>query len=214
MGSIGTRVRRIPCERLARMEGASNFLSLLAGVEQARTRRRMPPPCLSPVASLQCRRGAGGSLGASQLYRPAICQLGVRRDGRSRRREERDRLWVKASILDAFRLFTTGHAPIGTDRARQFKTRTDAYYATPKFALSMLQSMANEAERYWIAAVRITGNWLHPFSIKLRVEIGGKVSAGCEYGTPAASTYTTAGAPYVLLVGKGHSKAVDSQDDW
>ena len=66
--------------------------------------------------------------------------------------KERDRLWVKAAILDAFQLFTTGRTHIGTDRARQFKARTDAYYATRKFALSMLQGMANEAERYWIAA--------------------------------------------------------------
>lgn len=142
-----------PCERLARMEGQSNFLSLLAGVEAG-------PDTTEDAAALSFARARSpapmevleAKWAASQLYRPAICQLVFDVMDEAGDVKERDRLWVKAAILDAFRLFTTGHAPIGTDRARQFKTRTDAYYATRKFALSMLQSMANEAERFWIAA--------------------------------------------------------------
>ena len=140
-----------PCERLARQEGQSNFLSLLAGVEAG-------PDTTEDAAALafvDCGLPAEilvAKWAGSCLYRPAICQLVFDVMDEAGDVKERDRLWVKASILDAFRLFTTGHAPIGTDRARQFKTRTDAYYATRKFALSMLQSMANDAERYWIAA--------------------------------------------------------------
>ena len=140
-----------PCERLARQEGQSNFLSLLAGVEAG-------PDTTEDAAALafvDCGLPAEilvAKWAGSCLYRPAICQLVFDVMDEAGDVKERDRLWVKASILDAFRLFTTGHAPIGTDRARQFKTRTDAYYATRKFALSMLQSMANEAERYWIVA--------------------------------------------------------------
>ena len=140
-----------PCERLARQEGQSNFLSLLAGVEAG-------PDTTEDAAALafvDCGLPAEilvAKWAGSCLYRPAICQLVFDVMDEAGDVKERDRLWVKAAILDAFRLFTTGHAPIGTDRARQFKTRTDAYYATRKFALSMLQSMANEAERYWIVA--------------------------------------------------------------
>lgn len=148
-----------PCERLARMEGQSNFLSLLAGVEAG-------PDTTEDAAALSFARARSpapmevleAKWAASQLYKPAICQLVFDVMDEAGDVKDGDRLWVKAAILDAFSLFTRGRAPIGTDRARRFKVRTDAYYATRKFALSMLQSMSATVENEWVRARFASGN--------------------------------------------------------
>lgn len=145
-----------PCERLGRQEGQSNFLSLLAGIEAgpdttedaaalAFTDCGLPPEIL--VAKWA----------SSQLYKPAICQLVFDVMDEAGDVKDGDRIWVKAAILDAFVLFTTGICAPGASRAKRFKARTEAFYATRKFALAMLQSMAGTLERDWIRA-RHTGN--------------------------------------------------------
>lgn len=139
------------CERLARMEGQSNFLSLLAGVEAG------PDTTQDAAALAFIRTDAPPELleakwAGSQLYRPAICQLVFDVMDEAGDVKDGDRLWVKAAILDAFALFSTGVCPVGVRRARRFKARTEAYYATRKFALAMLQSMASELEGRWIRA--------------------------------------------------------------
>ena len=151
MGEYWDKSPPHPCERLARMEGQSNFLSLLAGVEAG-------PDTTQDAAALSFMRSDAppevleAKWAGSQLYKPAICQLvfdvmdeaGDVRDG--------DRLWVKAAILDAFGLFTTGVCPVGVRRARRFKAPVEAFYAARKFALAMLQSMASEMEPLWSRA--------------------------------------------------------------
>jgi hypothetical protein len=140
-----------PCERLGRQEGQSNFLSLLAGVEAG-------PDTTEDAAALafvDCglppeilvAKWAGSS-----LYKPAICQLVFDVMDDAGDVPERDRLWVKAAILDAFAVFTQGYGPNGRLRAKRFKVGHEPYYATRKFALAMLQSMAAEVERAWIVA--------------------------------------------------------------
>jgi hypothetical protein len=141
---------------LARQEGQSNFLSLLAGVEAGPDTTEDAAAlafidCGLPPAILVAK-WAG-----SQLYKPAICQLVFDVMDEAGDVKDGDRLWVKAAILDAFALFTTGICPPGAARAKKFKARAEAFYATRKFALAMLQSMAWTLERDWIRA-RFTGN--------------------------------------------------------
>lgn len=142
-----------PCERLGRLEGQSNFLSLLAGVEAG-------PDTTQDAAALSFCRLTGGApaelleakWAASQLYKPAICQLVFDVMDEAGDIREGDRLWVKASILDAFSLFTAGKCPLGKERARRFRVGNDPYFAARKFALAMMQSMASDLERHWVRA--------------------------------------------------------------
>ena len=141
-----------PCERLARLEGQSNFLSLLAGVEAG-------PDTTEDAAALGfIRRGdippemLEARWCGSQLYKPAICQLVFDVMDEAGDVKDGDRLWVKAAILDAFALFTTGVCPIGRHRARRFRVGHDPFYAARKFALAMMQAMAHDLERRWIRA--------------------------------------------------------------
>ena len=140
-----------PCERLARQEGQSNFLSLLAGVEAG-------PDTTEDAAALafvDCGLPAEilvAKWAGSCLYRPAICQLVFDVMDEAGDVKDGDRIWVKAAILDAFGLFSVGYCDSAGSRARKFKARKEAYLATRKFALAMLQSMAASLERDWIRA--------------------------------------------------------------
>ena len=152
MGEFYSDEKPHPCERLARMEGQSNFLSLLAGIEAG-------PDTTEDAAALSFARGGPAPVevlearwSGSQLYKGAICQLVFDVMDEAGDVKDGDRIWAKAAILDAFSLLTTGRAPVGTQRARRFKARTEAYYATRKFALAMMQSMAFDMERFWIRA--------------------------------------------------------------
>ena len=140
-----------PCERLARQEGQSNFLSLLAGIEAGPDTTEdaaalafvdcgLPPEILVAKWAGSC------------LYRPAICQLVFDVMDEAGDVKDGDRIWVKAAILDAFGLFANGYCLPGGLRAKRFKARKEAYLAARKFGLAMLQSMAGTLERDWIRA--------------------------------------------------------------
>lgn len=151
-----------PCERLARAEGQSNFLSLLAGVEAG-------PDTTEDMAALAFCRRLGGDLpeilearwGGSTLYRNQICQRvfeSIQVMGTGVRPE--DRIWVKGSILDAFELFGGRYPDTGKRRARALKVRYEDYLATRKFAEGLMFGMAGTMQRLWIRAR--FGNFTHP----------------------------------------------------
>lgn len=143
-----------PCERLARLEGQSNFLSLLAGIEAG-------PDTTEDAAALAMSRqswlGPPELLEAywceSTLYRRPICQ-GVFDliDGMGRGVAEKDRVWTKAAIFDAFELFGGRVPSSGKARAKQFKARTEDYYAARKLAEGLLYAMTGDIQRRWLAA--------------------------------------------------------------
>lgn len=142
------------CERLARAEGQSNFLSLLAGIEAG-------PDTTEDMAALAFARSLDGEppelleayWGASVLYRYQICQYVFHViEGLGSGVAERDRLWVRGAILDAFDLFGGRKPDTGKNRAKQLHVRYEDYLATRKLAEGLLFGMTGSIQREWIRA--------------------------------------------------------------
>lgn len=144
-----------PCERLARMEGTSNFLGLLSGQEAG-------PDTTEDAAALAMCRTAGGVPEAlearwagTQRDKVALCHMVY---DTLPKVADKDRTWTKAAILDGFYLFSgeRGRVRDHRERAKTFKVRHDDYHTVRKYAERLLTNLANDSERPWIQA-RFTG---------------------------------------------------------
>lgn len=143
-----------PCERLARLEGQSNFLSLLAGLEAG-------PDTTEDAAALALARRPWAPppelleafWGGSRLYRRAICAgLFDLIDQQGQGIAKKDREWVKAAILDAFDKFMGASPPAARARAKRFKARYEDYLATRKFAEALLYRLLGDVQWRWLRA--------------------------------------------------------------
>lgn len=143
-----------PCERLARLEGQSNFLSLLSGVEAG-------PDTTEDAGALAFARKGGGVApefleafwGGSTLYRRELCQVvfdAIDRMGRGV--AEKDRVWVKGAVLDAFELFGGRYPEPGRVRAKRLRARYEDYLATRKLAEGLFHGLAGTAQATWLKA--------------------------------------------------------------
>lgn len=141
-----------PCERLARLEGQSNFLSLLSGIEAG-------PDTTMDAAALGMTRRRGripeileAYWGRSSLHRIALCQLVFDAIAEQGEIKPRDRIWMKGAILDAFDRYTTGACGVGRLRARHHKVDSNAYEAVRKIAEGMFTAMQGDAQPEWVRA--------------------------------------------------------------
>lgn len=139
-----------PCERLARLEGQSNFLSLLSGVEAG-------PDTTQDAAALGMTRRRGripeileAYWGRSSLHRIALCQLVFDAFAERGEIKPRDRIWTKGAILDAFDRFATGTCAPSRQRARQFIVSQDIYLVVRKSAEGVLTAMEGDARPTWV----------------------------------------------------------------
>ena len=139
-------------ERIARMEGQSNFLSLLSGIEAG-------PDTTEDMAALSFSRSRGAlpeSLEAyiaqSNVYRRplmsmmfvAVCEVMHPKDA--------DYGWVRGAIADAFLLVQRGACKPIKARARSFKVGHEVYGAMRNLAWSVLWEHVDRSERAWYAA--------------------------------------------------------------
>jgi hypothetical protein len=143
-------------ERLARIEGQSNFLSMLQGVEVgpdttedmgalsfARLRGCIPETLEAQVAQSTLFKLPLMSI----VYRSVISEFGP---------PERDLRWIRGAIADAFLLLSRGECKPAAQRARRFKVDRHAYAAMRKIAHGVLLEMADRAERAWKSARQST----------------------------------------------------------
>jgi len=142
-----------PCERLAKLEGQSNFLALLSGQEAG-------PDTTEDAAALAMSRGFGGFPEAlearwsgSVRHKVALCHLVIS----TLTVADRDRTWVKAAILDGYAIFAGKPCKDSATAAKLFKVRKGDYLAVRKYAERLLLELATNAERPWIRA-RFSGN--------------------------------------------------------
>ena len=137
-----------PCERLARIEGESNFLSLLAGIEAGRD-------TTEDMAALSYARNRGVVVEAlearwsgSVRHRVALCHLVLG----TMQVADKDKTWVRAAILDGYALFVGKEVRDSETAAKMFKVRKGDYLAVRKYAERFLLALAMDAERPWIRA--------------------------------------------------------------
>lgn len=140
-------------ERLARIEGQSNFLSLLAGIEAG-------PDTTQDAAALGWIRdrcipeSLEAYWGRSVLYRYGLCQVVWEALSDVGEVKDKDRIWTKGAILDAFDLWTTGYAVPARQRARQFRVRAEDFRATRRMAEGIFQALEGGARGPWCRAMR------------------------------------------------------------
>lgn len=137
-----------PCERLARQEGQSNFLSLLAGIEAG-------PDTTEDAAALAMCRSHGTDPEALETrwngtirHKVKLCHMVYD----TLTVAEKDRTWTKAAILDGFAMFAGLPHEDYRARARLFKVDNGLYLATRKYAERLLLNVAVNSERHWIRA--------------------------------------------------------------
>jgi hypothetical protein len=153
-------------ERLARIEGQSNFLSLLAGVEAG-------PDTTQDMAALAFSRAWGATpevleawVAQSGLYRWPLMSMCYARLDSQLHFPEKDRPWVQGAVADAFLLLRYGQfrpaiegkrkarpgaKPVET-RAKQFRVDKSAYGAMRNCAAGEFEQIRAEAHSAWTAA--------------------------------------------------------------
>ena len=139
-------------ERLARIEGQSNFLSLLAGLEAG-------PDTTEDMAALAFARLSGcvpealeAYVAQSNIFRLPLMSLlfdCIRRDWRP---AERDYPWIQGAIADAFLLVQRGNCKPLKLRAKRYRVAEEAYAAMRKVAQGTFSQLVANAERAWYVA--------------------------------------------------------------
>jgi hypothetical protein len=137
-------------ERLARIEGQSNFL--LAGIEAG-------PDTTEDMAALAFARARGcvpealeAHIAQSNLFRLPLMSLlfdVIRHDWKP---PEKDYPWIQGAIADAFFLVQRGYCKGVNRRAKRFKVDAAAYAAVRKVAEGAFHEMIANAERQWYAS--------------------------------------------------------------
>ena len=141
-------------ERLARIEGQSNFLSLLSGVEAG-------PDTTQDMGALAFARARGAipefleaHVAQSKLYRIPMMTLVFRAVCETRKPDEREAVWIRCAVSDAFLIFSAGKCKAGEVRAKQCKVQKAAYLAMRNLAHGVMTEFCYHAEREWGVAMR------------------------------------------------------------
>lgn len=168
-------------ERLARIEGESNFNSMLMGVEAGRdTTQDMAGLAMS-------RRWVGHPFGPellethvsqSTMFRLPIMTVVFRAILAEGKIRESDYPWIQGAIADAFALIRVGWCKTLGNRARSFHVDISAYSATRKLAHGVMLGILDRAETEWKNArfgygnkerkSENTGKWHSGFGIRER----------------------------------------------
>jgi hypothetical protein len=155
MGEFFEASRPDAIERLARIEGQSNFLSVLAGVEagqdttqdmaalaMARTRGAIPEVLETYVAQ-------------TTFWRLPLMSMVFAEIKREIRPKAKDYPWIQGAIADAFHMLRIGNCKDIKQRARRFRVQEHAYSTIRKFAHGILSYLLQDAEFHWkIARLR------------------------------------------------------------
>ena len=134
-------------ERLARIEGQSNFLSLLVGIEAG-------PDTTEDMAAQSFARARGAvpevleaQVAQSGMYRRPIMSMVFRAICNELRPKETDRPWMQGAVADAFLILRYGKCKGSQERAKQFKVRREPYLVIRKMATGVFSQLLADAER-------------------------------------------------------------------
>ena len=138
-----------PIERLARIEGQSNFLSLLAGVEAG-------PDTTEDMAALSFARARGAIpevleayAGQSDLFKLPLMTLVFRALRAEMKAKEADWPWMQGAVADAFLLVQKGICKPSAVRSRRFKVREETYRTMRTLARGIFAQLIADAEQKW-----------------------------------------------------------------
>lgn len=140
-------------ERLARIEGQSNFLSLLAGVEAGPDTTQD----MGALAFARCRGAIPEVLEAhvaqSAMYRLPLMSIVWHAVRDECWPKEKDWPWIQGAIADAFLLLSKGRCKTVEQRAKRFKVDKAAYGAMRNLATGVFNDILERAEREYRKAM-------------------------------------------------------------
>ncbi len=144
-------------ERLARIEGQSNFLSLLAGVEAG-------ADTTEDMAALAFARSRGAipevleaHVAKSDLYRLPLMSMVFWAIVREYHPKEKDWPWVQGAVADAFMLTRDGKCKPSDQRAKRFKVREETYRTMRNVALGIFSDLVSRATGGYLRAMAPEG---------------------------------------------------------
>lgn len=133
-------------ERLSRIEGQSNFLSILAGIEAG-------ADTTEDMGALSFARARGcvpetleAWVAQSVLFKLPLMSIVYRAVVTEMKPADKDLPWVRGAIADAFLLLSRGECKPLNVRAKSFKTDISAYSAMRKVAQGVFAGMVDRAE--------------------------------------------------------------------
>lgn len=141
-------------ERLARIEGQSNFLSLLAGVEAG-------ADTTEDMAALAFARSRGAipevleaHVAKSDLYKLPLMSMVFWAIVREYHPKEKDWPWVQGAVADAFMLTRDGRCRPIKERAYNFRVGDAVYGAMRKVAEGIFAEFLADARAKYLHAMR------------------------------------------------------------
>lgn len=143
-------------EWLARIEGQSNFLSLLAGIEAG-------PDTTEPMAALAFSKSRGSipefleaHVAKSSLYKLPIMSAVFMLLVREWHPPEKDWPWIQGAVADAFLDMRDGPKAVKPikSRARRFRVDVVVYGAMRKAAAKLMDDFLTDARAKYYAAMR------------------------------------------------------------
>lgn len=136
-------------ERLARIEGQSNFISLLAGIEAGKDTTQ-------DVAALAFARTKGcipevleAHVAKSLLFKLPLMSLVFKAISEVLEPGEKDISWIQGAVADAFFLLRDGYCNSIKERAKRFRVNESAYAAARSLANGVFNSLLDQAIRKW-----------------------------------------------------------------
>lgn len=139
-------------ERLARIEGQSNFLSMLQGIE-------VGPDTTEDMGALSFARMRGcvpetleAQVAQSTLFKLPLMAMVYQAVVSEFSPPEKDLPWVRGAIADAFLLLSRGKCQVLHVRAKGFSVRLADYAAMRKVAHGVFLEMVDRALREWTRA--------------------------------------------------------------
>jgi hypothetical protein len=152
-------------ERLARIEGQSNFLSLLDGTEAG-------PDTTEDMAALSFARSRGvvpevleAHFAQSGMYKRPLLSMVFRALCAELHPHMGDYPWMQGAVADAFLILRYGRCKCAQDRAKQFRVSKEVYLVIRKAASGAFSQLLADAEREWRRARFYAGTANTPKSV-------------------------------------------------
>jgi hypothetical protein len=141
-------------ERVARIAGQSNFLSLLAGVEAGQDTTQ-------DMGALSFSRGRGATpealeayVAKSSLHKLPLMSMAFMAIMRAYGPPEKEWPWIQGAVADAFMEMQDGRCKPARERARKFGVREYVYASMRKVAGRFFDELVSSARAGYSAAMR------------------------------------------------------------
>ena len=138
-----------PIERLARIEGQSNFMAILAGSDVGPDTTEDMAALAFSRASCQAPEVLEAFVAQSGIYGRPLMSLTYKMICDELKPKDKDLKWMRGAVADAFLLIRYGHCKRIGERSAFFRVDNSVYGVVRKVAHGVLLQMIADAEKAW-----------------------------------------------------------------